>query len=292
MKSREAIVVAAALLAALMLSASLPGCAAPPKSDSAAAAPAKHAEEPSDAREAKSVTAANGTKDATDAKDDRALAALKEMGDTLAKAGGITFRADSAVPIASPTNQWVHVFGVSQVTLRRPDHLYVETGGDVFNQNFYFDGKTVTMYAPAEKLYATEPIPGNLDDALKQVFEKHGTYFSFADVVLSVPHEAMAKDLTSAQLVGQSSVGGVPTTHLAFAKPGMAWELWIGADDHLPRRLDVTYTGVEGRPTASVTFADWKLNPDITADRFSFTPPPDAARIEFRKLESSEEKKD
>jgi hypothetical protein len=224
---------------------------------------------------------------AKDVKDDRALAALKEMSDTLAKAKGMSFRADSAVAIASPTGQWVKVIGVSQVTLRRPDELYVETGGDMFAHMFYFDGKTVAMYAPAEKLYATEQIQRSLDETLLQVFEKHGTYFSFADVVLSVPQREMMKDLTAAQLVGESKgVGGVATTHLAFAKPGMEWEIWIGAADHLPRRLDVTYTDVEGRPTGSVAFSDWKLNPEIASDRFVFTPPSGAARIDFARLES------
>src|SRR5438034_10505729 len=64
-------------------------------------------------------------------KDDRALASLKEMSDTLAKADSMSFRADSAVAIASPTQQWVHVFGVSLVTLQRPDKLYVESGGEM-----------------------------------------------------------------------------------------------------------------------------------------------------------------
>ena len=234
-------------------------------------------------------TAKSGSQAATtrDVKDGRAVAALKEMSDTLAKAQGMSFRADTAVAIASPTNQWVKVFGVSQVTLRRPDQLYVETGGDMFTQVFYYDGKTVSMYAPAEKLYATEQIQRGLDEALLQVFEKHGTYFSFADVLLSVPQREMVKDLTNAQLVGESKgVGGVATTHLAFAKPGMEWEIWIGADDHLPRRLDVTYTDVEGRPTGSVAFSDWKINPSIAPDRFVFTPPSGATRIEFARLES------
>ena len=293
MKTRQAIV-AAALLGALILSPSLPGCAGQ-KSGGGADPGAKNADEPREARAARSVAEPAGAKaaggGAAGIKDERALAALNEMSDTLAKADAMSFRAESAVPIASPTKQWVHVFGVSQVTLRRPDHLYVETAGDLFAQNFYFDGKTVTMYAPGERLYAAEPVQGNVDETLLQVFQKHGTYFSFADVVLSVPQKAMLKDLTTAQVVGQSnSVGGVATTHLAFAKPGMEWEIWIGDDDHLPRRLDVTYTGDDGRPTGSVTFSDWKLNPEITSDRFTFTPHVGASRIDFKKLEASGEK--
>ena len=197
-------------------------------------------------------------------KDDRALDALKDMSDAVAKAQSMTFRAESAVAIASPNGQWIHVFGTSLVTLQRPNKLYVETRGDMFPQNFYYDGQTVTMYAPNEKLYAAENVPGNLDETLLQVFQKHGTYFSFADVIMSVPHDAMAKDVTSAEIVGQSTVGGVLTNHLAFTSPGIEWEIWIGVDDKLPRLLEVTYTGQKGEPTCSVAFADWRLNPAIS----------------------------
>ena len=218
--------------------------------------------------------------------DERALAALKDMSDTLAKANSMSFRADSAVAIASPTGQWVHIFGTSLVTMQRPDKLNVETGGDVFTQVFYYDGKTITMYAPNEKFYATEQLSGHLDEALPQIFQKHGTYFSFADVVLSIPNAAMTKDLSSAQYVGQSAVGGVTTKHLAFAGNGLEWEIWIGDADQLPRLLNVTYTAEHGRPTCSVSFADWKLNPTTSPDKFIFSPPAGATRIEFRKLGS------
>jgi hypothetical protein len=219
-------------------------------------------------------------------KDDRALATLKSMSETLAKTQSMTFRADSAVAIVSPSGQWVHVFGTSLVTLQRPNKLYVETRGDMFPQNFYYDGQTVTMYAPNEKLFATDNIPGNLDETLLQVFQKHGTYFSFADVIMSVPHDAMAKDVTSAELIGQSTIGGVLTNHLAFTSPGLEWEIWIGADDQLPRLLEVTYTNHKRRPTCSVAFSQWQLNPATSADTFVFTPPAGAVRIEFRKIEA------
>ncbi len=218
-------------------------------------------------------------------KDARALSDLKAMSDVLAKAGAMRFRADSTVAIASPTGQWVHVFGTSQVTLQRPDKLYVETRGDLFAQDFYYDGKTVTMYAPAEKLYATQDVPGTLDETLIEVFQKSGTYFSFADVIQSIPHDALAKDVTSAQVVGQSVVGGELTQHLAFASPTLEWEIWIGESDNLPRLLSVTYIAEKGRPTCSVAFVNWQLNPAIPAERFTFTPPAGASRIDFHKIE-------
>jgi hypothetical protein len=170
--------------------------------------------------------------------DERAIAVLRTMSETLARANSLSFRAESAISIASPTGQWIHVFGTSRVLLRRPDRLYVETRGDLFPHNFYYDGKRATVYAPDQNLYATEEISGRVHDVLLQIFQKHGNYFPFADVLHFEIHTAMTHSVTSAQFVGTSTVGGVKTDHLAFAGGGLEWEIWIGADDQSPATAD------------------------------------------------------
>jgi hypothetical protein len=215
--------------------------------------------------------------------DERAITVLGTMSQTLARASSLSFRAESAIPIASPTGQWVHVFGASRVLLRRPDRLYVETRGDLFPHNFYYDGKRVTMYAPDQNFYATEEMSGRVHDVLLRMFEKHGNYFPFADVLHFEIHTAMTHSVTSAQFVGTSTLGGVKTDHLAFAGGGLEWEIWIGAEDHLPRLLNVTFAEVTGRPHNSVAFADWQLEPaDVSDSKFTFEAPADAVQIEFR----------
>ena len=170
---------------------------------------------------AKPETSAKPDASAAVVKDDRALTILKGMSDAVAKAQSMTFRADSAVAIASPTGQWVHVFGTSLVTLvpLRTNSM-LRLVAICSRKISTTTGRPLPCTLPNEKLYATDNVPGTLDETLLQVFQKHGTYFSFADVIMSVPHDAMAKDVTTAELIGQSTVGGVLTNHLAFTFSG------------------------------------------------------------------------
>jgi hypothetical protein len=215
--------------------------------------------------------------------DERAISILKEMSDTLAKAQGFSFSAVSSEVVESPAGEWVHVFGTSRVTFQRPGSLVVETGGDLFEQTLYYDGDTATMYARRENLYAQEKISDTVEKMLQQIFEKHGDSFAFADVLHADPYHAMAKQVAVAELVGRSTLNGVPTDHIAFSGSGMQWELWVGVDDKLPRMLGVTFRDIKDSPTNTVSFYDWKLNPQLPAETFRFTPPSGATRIEHKK---------
>ena len=54
----------------------------------------------------------------------------------------------------------------SEVTLQRPDKLRVITSGDGPASEFYYNGKTMTAFAPAENLVAVADAPPTIDDAL------------------------------------------------------------------------------------------------------------------------------
>jgi hypothetical protein len=115
--------------------------------------------------------------------------------------------------------------------------------------------------------------------------EKTGLYFPFADVLYSDMYGTMTKDLTHAYWVDKSTVGGVVCDHLAFAGPGIEWQIWIGPEkDPLPRRLAVTYLGLERHPRFLVTFSDWDLKAGLSAKHFEFKKPAGAKEIEFRPL--------
>ena len=56
---------------------------------------------------------------AKDFKDERALALLKAMGDTLAGAKTLSFKVRGIVPAPSPTGQYVSLFASSRVVMQR-----------------------------------------------------------------------------------------------------------------------------------------------------------------------------
>ena len=117
------------------------------------------------------------------------------------------------------------------------------------------------------------------------VQDRTGIQFPYADVLYSDVYAATTKDLTHAYWVGKSTVDGIVCDHLAFAGPGIEWQIWLGPDkDPLPRRLAVTYLGLERQPRFLVGFSDWNLKAKLPASRFEFKKPAGAKPIEFRPL--------
>ena len=65
--------------------------------------------------------------------------------------------------------------------MQRPDKLRVVTSADGPATEFYYDGKTMTAYAPAENLVVTGPAPSTIDATLEKIFTDAAIYYPFAD---------------------------------------------------------------------------------------------------------------
>jgi hypothetical protein len=158
--------------------------------------------------------------------------------------------------------------------------LFVERGGDQVPMEVYYNGRIVTLCAPVEKLYAEIAAPATIDATLREAFDvaEHG--FPYVEVLLADPYVALSADLKGALFVGESTIDGVRTEHLALTGHGVDWEIWIGAEDKLPRLVQVKHLDIEKVPTVTTRFFDWKLNPTIPEARFTFAGAGDAQRIE------------
>jgi hypothetical protein len=226
-----------------------------------------------------------GPQDAPDQviKDERALNLLKSMSDTLAKAQTLGFKLRGLVPIEAPTGQFINLLASSRVVIQRPDKLFVEARGDLFPSDIYFNGKTVTAVGREKHFYAQrEAAASTIDAAIEKRFPASTALASFADLIVSDPYASLTKDLTNALVVGQSTIGGVLTDHLAFTARGIDWEIWIGACDKLPRLMVVSYRDSERQPTFTVELSDWMLDAPVPAQTFNADIPKDAVRIEFK----------
>ncbi|MDM0033682.1 DUF2092 domain-containing protein [Variovorax sp. J22P271] len=222
---------------------------------------------------------------ARDFRDERALALLKGMSDTLAGARTLRFKVRGIVPTPSPTGQFVSLMASTRVVMQRPDKLFVEARGDLFPSDSFYDGKTVTVIGADHKFYAQRDAAGGAIEALMQSLQPGSDATApFLDLLVADPYAFLTKDLASALWVGQTTIGGVKTEHLAFAAPGLDWEIWIGAADKLPRLLIVSYRSGERQPTFTVELSEWKLDAPVPAKTFSATIPPRAARLEFKQM--------
>jgi hypothetical protein len=212
----------------------------------------------------------------------RALDRLKRMSATLGAAKALTYRSRSTVEVPANTGQFVTLFAASDVALQRPNKLYVHVTGEVPNFDFYYNGTTITAFAPQKQAYSVANAPATIDATLKFTMDKAGIQFPSADVMYSDPYAMLTKELTNAFVVGPATVDGVACEHLAFMGPGVHWETWIDTGKSaLPRRLVVTYTEVQNFPRFLVEFSDWNLQPKLAASRFVFNKPRNATQIEF-----------
>jgi hypothetical protein len=134
---------------------------------------------------------------------------------------------------------------------------------------FYYDGKKMMAYAPAENLVAIADAPGTLDGALEQAYNSAAIYFPFADWIVTNPYKEMSDGMTLAYYIGQSKVvGGTTTDMVAYIDHGVFIQAWIGADDKLPRLLHATYLEDPERLRHTLVLSDWQLDPAVPTDSF------------------------
>jgi len=212
----------------------------------------------------------------------KAIELLKAASQHLVAAKAMTFTA--VVSYESPS-----VFGPalvyttrSEVTMQRPNKLRVITPGDGPATEFYYDGKTMTAFAPAENLVATSVAPATIDATLASAYDTAAIYFPFTDLVVADPYKDLAEGLKVAFYIGQSNVvAGTTTDMVAFANDNVFAQIWIGADDKLPRKLRAVYLNDPQYLRHDMELSNWKLDPKLAADTFSATKAATAMHIAF-----------
>ena len=230
-----------------------------------------------------SVTDTNATTPAQ-----RALALLKPAADRLSAAKAFTFKTHTMVEVPSPVGHLINYFFTSEVAVERPNRLFSKKTGDGPAFDLYYDGKKFTGVDAKLGVYAQIDAPPTLDELIPYVLDKTGVYFPSADMLCSDVYGNLTKDLTHAYWVGKSVAGGIECDHLAFASPGVEWQIWVGPEnDPLPRRLAVTMLSMERQPRFIVAFSDWDLKSSLPAKDFLFKKPKDAKEIEFKPLMSN-----
>src|SRR5213080_3720363 len=196
------------------------------------------------ARKKAKTTAAEASPapEATPSLEPKALDILKAASSRLAAARTMKFNAVHFYESPSRQGHPLAFTTKSEVTLQRPDKLRVIMSADGPASEFYYDGKKMMAYAPAENLVAVADAPPTLDAALEAAYQSAAIYFTFTDLIVADPYKDMAEGLTLAYYIGQSHVVGQTTTDmLAYIDKGVFVQIWIGTEDKLPRLLHAIY---------------------------------------------------
>jgi hypothetical protein len=212
----------------------------------------------------------------------KAIALLKAMSERLASAKTLSFTAISFYESPARTGLPLVYTTLSEVTLQRPNKLRVITPADGPPSEFYYDGKTMMAYAPDKHLVAVADAPPTIDAMLKAAYDKAAIYFPFTDVLVADPYKDFSEGLKLAFVVGQSKVvAGTTTDIVVVASDAVQAQIWIGAEDHLPRAFRATFFDEPGTYRHAVEFTKWRLNPPVPPGTFTSAAAAKAPHMQF-----------
>jgi hypothetical protein len=176
----------------------------------------------------------------------------------------------------------------ASVTVKRPNKLRAVRTGELMNESLFYDGKTMTLYKPSEKVYVTEKAGGTIEEMITYARETVGILFISADLLYRNAFPLLMQDVTLAVAVGKPVINGVKYDHVLFSRPGVDFQIWITEGKQpWPARYIVTETGTPALLSISTVLRDWNIAPAVDDARFSFVPPKGAKAISFKQLEKT-----
>ena len=215
--------------------------------------------------------------------DEGAAKRVEAMANFLAKAPRLSVTVDCSFDVVQASGQKIEFGEVRAITLRRPDRVRIETTRrDGVRRGLIFDGKQITAFDLDQKVYATTPKPGATEAAFDFIKDDLDMRLPLSELFSSNFPQKISDMLGSARLVGEETLNGVATDHVALRGDTADLQFWIAREgDPLPQRLVITYRLAEGQPQFEANFRDWNLTPDVPDSAFAFTPAEGAQEIPF-----------
>ena len=214
--------------------------------------------------------------------DPEAQRILKTSTDFLAARTRFSAETRSTIEVVLASGQKLQFSNLVTMSIKRPDKLWARRHGDYIDQVFQYDGRTLTLHNPAQKVHASVAAPGSIEEMLDFARTKLGVVAPLGDFLYGNAYEVLTDGITGAFVVGRSYVEGVPCVHLAFRAPQADWQIWIEEGGRpLPRKVVITTRDVLNAPQFDVTVTRWDLSPKVDDRRFSFRPPAGSSTAEF-----------
>jgi hypothetical protein len=208
---------------------------------------------------------------------------LKQMADYIGSAEQFTFHADIIFDHVLPSGQKLQFSATEDVALQRPGRLYVEWSGDLGDRQFWYDGKSVTLYDPATPFYASEAAPPAIDSMLGGLIPRLNFSPPLADFLYKDPYQSVRGNIQYGFYLGLNDVDGRSCHTLAFVEKDIDWQIWIDAGPQLtPCKLVITYKAMPAQPQFIADFTDWDFAPRIAAPVFTPTLPAGTQKIPFQ----------
>lgn len=153
--------------------------------------------------------------------DPNAIAALEKMGGNLRGLNAFKVSAVTMTDDVMDNDMKVQFGGNANVKVRRPDRLRADISTDRKQRQVFYDGKSVTLYGPRVKYFATVAAPPTVGETIEVLAQKYGIELPLADLFYWGTEKSSMQDIKSAFHLGPATVDGMPTDHYLFRQEGV-----------------------------------------------------------------------
>ena len=171
---------------------------------------------------------------------------------------------------------------LQRMAIQRPDKFFWTTVHDDGSADsaWFADGQFTLLRQPANvwgQIDGPRTIPAMVD----RLINEYGLDVPFPEILGPAPGTPLVDAEAEAWWVGEAWVEGHWTNHIAVRDPGADIQVWVRKGDQpFPAKLAFTFMNEKGQPTYVARFRRWSTTVPNAAAQFTFTPPPDAERIE------------
>lgn len=214
-----------------------------------------------------------------DAKADKLLRAMTSYMAGLQK---FSIKTENSLEAVTTEGQKIQFVAPATLTLQRPNKLVARRSGDVAEQAFFYDGKTLTLFNPGTGHYSTVPAPDNIDAMLEFAQTKLDVTAPGSDHIHTRAYDKLMQDVKTGAYIGLEVVGGQRCHHLAYQGAEVDWQLWVREGERpLPCRYVITSKNIAGAPQFTMQVVSADTQPKIAPGMFRFLPPAGAKAVDF-----------
>jgi hypothetical protein len=229
------------------------------------------------AQQPPSDAAAPPAEKAIDANADRML---RQMTDYLAGLKTFRVQSQSVDEVVTTTGRKIQVSADSIISVARPNKLRSDRIGAENGLEYWYDGKTMSLYCKANNTYSTVQAPATIDEAIDATRKTYKIDAPGADLLFSHPYDVLTEQVKTGTFIGRETVEGVAANHLAFEGDDVDWQIWIQEGTQpLPLRFVITTKTMNERPQFTVQLSHWEPDAKIADTTFQFTPPAGASSV-------------
>jgi hypothetical protein len=220
------------------------------------------------------ITVSTDARAQAPAVDPVAVQTLKRMTDFLDGLQRFSVNTQSIIEEMHSSGHRVDYDLLANVTVKRPNKMRAQRTGELMNQRFLYDGKTLTVYDPTKKVYATKTGLDTIEEMITFARETGGVLLPAADLLYRNAFPLLMQDVTLAVVVGKAVLDGVRCDHLLFGRPEVDFQIWVSEGKQpFPRKYVVTETATPSKLALTTFLSNWNIAPAVDDAQFKFVPP-------------------